>query len=409
MNTQLIAAKRAQLDAEAADIDALLEKAIDTGTTAGLDTKELGKRIQRVKEEKEDLDREEEIHKATEADPRWAALRMYGGDLGTEPTAPTGAALTGKQVSPLEFGGAELKAMYKAFQNRAPMSIRAKSFSSVVGELPAQLDPAVVGKIHESRILERIPTIAINAPSYEFIVHNFASDSGAPGMVAEGGTKPEYVPAVTSSVVTAQKIAMHTGISYESLADWPQWLSYVQGECFRQIMDKENSQLLTGDGTGVNLLGFLQTSGILTHNCSSDPGTWTGLDSIEQSIVQLRTGTALAEPDLLILSPTTWGVLRRIKSTTGQYIVNPDPTKGAGNSIWGVDVLVTTAQADGTGLLLDTQKFGRALVREGITMHQGYANDDFVKNIARYVFETRLALAVERPQAVLAISNLPTS
>jgi HK97 family phage major capsid protein len=92
--------------------------------------------------------------------------------------------------------------------------------------------------------------ISISAPTYEFIVHNFSGDSGAPTPVAEGAPKPEYTPAATSSVVTAIKLAMHTGISYETLADWPQWLAYVQTECFRQIMDLENSQLLSGSGTG---------------------------------------------------------------------------------------------------------------------------------------------------------------
>jgi HK97 family phage major capsid protein len=92
--------------------------------------------------------------------------------------------------------------------------------------------------------------ISISAPTYEFIVHNFSGDSGAPTPVAEGAPKPEYTPAATSSVVTAIKLAMHTGISYETLADWPQWLAYVQTECFRQIMDLENSQLLSGLGTG---------------------------------------------------------------------------------------------------------------------------------------------------------------
>jgi hypothetical protein len=42
-------------------------------------------------------------------------------------------------------------------------------------------------------------------------------------------------------------------------------------------------------------------------------------------------------------------------------------------------------------------------------MHQGFSGTDFVDNIAHYVFEERFTLAVERPQAVLTISNLPTS
>ena len=63
----------------------------------------------------------------------------------------------------------------------------------------------------------------------------------------------------------------------------------------------------------------------------------------------------------------------------------------------------------GDGLLLDTNKFGRALVRESLVMRQGYSDDDFRKNLIRWVVELRGNLAVERPTAVLKLSNLPTT
>jgi len=42
-------------------------------------------------------------------------------------------------------------------------------------------------------------------------------------------------------------------------------------------------------------------------------------------------------------------------------------------------------------------------------VNQGTTSDDFTRNITRFVLEERLVLAVERPAAVLAISNLPAS
>jgi len=423
LNTTNIEAKRAQLDAEATELEAVLGKAID-GALEGkdadpaLDLKDLGRRIGAVKDAKADLDRQEERHKAAEADPRIVALKSFGGDLGAEFDAPVTQKATGAQLSPLAFSDSSLKQMYKAFQNRQPFSIRAevskKAFSTVDSLLPAELAPGIIAHQHEWRILERLPAITIGSPSYEFLVHNFAGDTGtnesAPfaGVVAEGAAKPEYVPDATSSIATAVKIAIHTGISYESLADAPQWLSYVQTECMKQIMDTENQQLLYGTGSSGQILGFFNTSGILTHNVSSDPGGWTALDSIEASINTMRVGSSLSEPNLFICSPTTWSSIRRTKATTGQYIVG-DPLHDAVRSIWGIPVLTTTACTDGQGLLLDTTKFGNALIREGIVMHQGFSGTDFVDNVARYVFEERLTLATERPQSVLAISNLPTT
>jgi HK97 family phage major capsid protein len=388
----------AQIEAEAKEIDRLLSEAVDAKSYGELDA--LAKRVDNLAQARKDLDRP--------IDPRIAAVAMYGGDLAASPEVTTKA--TGAHVSPMAFSDASLQKMFNAFKDRQPLSIKAevatKAFSTVDSLLPAQLDPQVVGHIHEWRILDRLPMITINAPSYEFIVHNFSGDTGAPAIVAEGGTKPEYLPDATSSIATVVKIAMNTGISYETLADWPQWLSYVQTECFRQMWDKENALLLNGSS---GLVGFFQTSGILTHDCTADPGSYTAIDSIEAAITQMRIGTSLSEPGLFITSPQAWAAIRRIKTTTDAYVVG-DPLRSPVSTLWGVPVLITTAMpSTSQGLLVDTTKFGRALLREGIVMHQGFANADFVNNIARYVFEERLTLAVERPQAVLAISNLPTS
>jgi HK97 family phage major capsid protein len=242
-------------------------------------------------------------------------------------------------------------------------------------------------------------------------VHN--STTGAPAPTAEGAAKPEIVLNTTSLTLTAIKLACHVGISYETLMDFSNFESYAQVEAMKQLEDVENAQLIAGTGTSGSMTGFLSTSGILSHDASADTGTGvTVIDSIEKAIAQLRVGSALATADLLVVHPQTWSAIRRLKDTTGRFLfiaADSDPTRAEANSIFGVPVLVTTAITAGTGLMLDSQRFGRVLIREGITVHTGTNNDDLTKNIVRLVFEERLVLAVERPAAVLAISNLPTS
>ena len=127
------------------------------------------------------------------------------------------------------------------------------------------------------------------------------------------------------------------------ISDWNRFVSYVQAELTRQVVSKENSELISGAGTTGHLHGFLSTSGILTHDASADTGTnETGLDSIEKSITALRTGAALAEANLLVLHPATFSALRRIKSTQGVFLAAPDPTRDEASSLWGVPVLPTT-------------------------------------------------------------------
>jgi len=104
-----------------------------------------------------------------------------------------------------------------------------------------------------------------------------------------------------------------------------------------------------------------------------------------------------------------WSALRRVKTTYGQFIVSPDPTADEANQLWGCAVLPTTQIAAGDGLLLDTNKFGFVVVREAISLRTGTNDDDFTRNLVRWISEERLELAVERPAAVLSITGLPVA
>jgi hypothetical protein len=72
-------------------------------------------------------------------------------------------------------------------------------------------------------------------------------------------------------------------------------------------------------------------------------------------------------------------------------------------------VLTTTACITGDAFLVDTSRFGFAVIRESLTLRQGTSADDFVRNLVRWVAEERLTLAVERPQAVLMLTGLPVT
>ena len=77
--------------------------------------------------------------------------------------------------------------------------------------------------------------------------------------------------------------------------------------------------------------------------------------------------------------------------------------------LWGIPVLTTIACQLGQGLLIDTTKFGKVVVREALSMRTGYDAGDAIANLVRLIVEERFNLAVERPTAILAISNLPYS
>jgi hypothetical protein len=304
----------------------------------------------------------------------------------------------GSEVMPIEFGVEELRAAHGKVLRQEPVLLETRASNSASSLLPPELYPVPTFPIHESRIADRLPAFALEAPSLEYNQVN--SVTGSAAVVPEGQSKPEIVLNTTQVTASAEKIAAHMGLTWESIQDWDAFTASATTELQRLVIDAENSLILS----------WLNTTGILTHAATAAPTPpATSFDDIEQSIAALRVGPALATADLLILNPASWSQIRRQKTTYGQYLVAADPSRDEVNQAWGVPVLETTVCPDGQGWLLDTTKFGRLAVRETLALRIGYSGTDFVQNILRYVCEERCVLTVERPAAVLHITTLPTT
>jgi HK97 family phage major capsid protein len=315
-------------------------------------------------------------------------------------------------ASPMSFDQDELRELHAKLMRGESGRIECRDFSSATPLLPAMLYPVPTMPIHESRLADHLSSFAIDAPSLEYVQVN--SVTGAAAVVAEGTQKPEIVMDTTQVTIPALKIACHGGVSWESINDWPTFGQYVQQELMARIRDTENSQLLYGTGGSTQLAGMLTQSGIITHDAAGDTASGeSALDSVEKAIAALRSGPSLAEPTVFVTSPLTWSALRRIKDSMNRFILSPDPSEDEADTLWGIDVLVSTQVHPGDGVLIDATKMGRICVREVIGLRMGYGVvagvSDFTANIVRSVVEERLNLATERPSAVCFVKNLPAS
>jgi HK97 family phage major capsid protein len=406
--------KREQLKREGEQIAAELAAMMKTKNHQGLDA--LTKRFDAWETATEKLDFEESRSNVT---GKYAAVRASGGDLGsgdvsTKGVLPMGATGRGKDVYPLGITKKDARDAFEAIKRGQNFIVQAKdatsSFSTVDSLLVAQQAPGIVPEYFEARLIDHLPVTSISAPSYQFIQHNYANDSGGPGFTAEGTQKPQWEPSAEKVVVTAQKLAVFFNLSSESIQDAPQWESYLINTGYQKIYQAENAAILYGtpdDDLGIQ--GWSTQTGILAHNASSDPSGSTNLDSIELAINALRVQSGVfAVPDLCIMSPTTWSYTRRLKSTTNQYLAG-DPLQSPVHSVWGIPVLVTTAANDGDCFLVDSSKMGSVLIREGLSMHMGYTGFGLVENILTVVEEERLTLATVIPSAVQYVTNLAVS
>lgn len=378
------------------------------GFTGDQAREKYGSQMDKWTEENDYLDRDEAIFEGF--------MKKMGdnpGGIGTQPdvTYELGAKGLGKQVYPFGFPKGEVKAAYESVKRGGNYVIDTKTtFSSVESLLVPQQAQGIVPEYFEARLIDHLPVTSISAPSYQFLQHQYSSDTGGPDFTAEGQTKPQWSPASEKVIVTAQKIAGYFNLSSETIMDAPQWESYLINTAYQKIMTKENTAILYGTVTDqLGIQGWSTQSGILTHDASTDSGGATNLDSLEIGINLLRTQSGVyATPNLAIMSPTTWSATRRIKSTTNTYIAG-DPLSSAVMSVWGIPVVLTTAAHDGDCFLVDSSKFGSVLLREGLSMHMGYSGTGLIDNILTVVTEERIALATVIPSAINYVTNLDVS
>lgn len=220
--------------------------------------------------------------------------------------------------------------------------------------------------------------------------------------VAEEGEKPEATLATEDRTAPVKKIAVLIKVTDEMFADFPMMRDYVDSRLRFMVLAKEEQQLLNGTGAGSQITGILQTSGIQTQAQGSDSNS----DAIHKAITKVRS-TGFYEPDALVIHPTDWQLLRLQKDTTNQYLGGGPFSGIAGDTYWGLKVVVTTAITAGTALVGAFKLGAQIWQREGVKVEAFDQNEDDVNfNRVTVRVEERLALAVYRPLAFCTVTGI---
>jgi len=232
---------------------------------------------------------------------------------------------------------------------------------------------------------------------------------GAVAAVAEGAKKPQlHMPAYDPVTETLKKIAGYIKISDEMTEDAAFLVSEIEGRLLYQLQLAEENQLLNGNGTGQNVRGLLNRTGLQTETAAGDADVF---DAIYRALTKVELATDLVA-DGIAINPADYQKLRLSKDGNGQYIAG-GPFQGQyGNgevmdnpAIWGKRTIVTPAIAAGT-ILVGAGKLGATVYRKGgLSLQATNTNeDDFVNNKITILGEERIGLAVRRPSAFVKIT-----
>lgn len=219
--------------------------------------------------------------------------------------------------------------------------------------------------------------------------------------VAEGVAKPESALDFTLRTDAVSKIATWVPGTDEVLSDNRQLRSYIEGRLIYMVRQREEQQLLVGDGTAPNVSGILDRSGIQTQAKGGDPTP----DAFFKAFVKVQI-TGDADPDGFVIHPNDWSDVRLLRTIDGIYIWG-NPSETAAVRMWGYPGRVTTGITENTGLVGAFGTMAQIFRREGLTVVASTEHASFfIENKIAILAETRLALAVYRPAAFCSVTGI---
>lgn len=294
--------------------------------------------------------------------------------------------------------------LQKSWDGKSSGKVDVKSFDKVLGStaasagtlIQAQVNPGILMPgLRRLTIRDLLAQGRISSNSLEYVRENVFTNSAAP--VAEGTLKPESNLTFTKQTANVKTIAHWIQASRQVMDDAPMLESYVNNRLLFGLALVEETQLLNGDGTGDNLTGLNQVA--TAYDTALSVTGDTRADLIAHAIFQ--TSESEFEASGIILNPRDWHAIALLKDAEGRYIFG-GPAAFAAKVMWGLPVVATKAQAQGTftvgGFDLASQVWDRMDATVEVSRED---RDNFVKNMLTILCEERLALAHYRPTAII--------
>jgi HK97 family phage major capsid protein len=224
--------------------------------------------------------------------------------------------------------------------------------------------------------------------------------------VTEGQGKPYSNLTFELQSTPVRTIAHMFKCSRQILDDAPALAGYINRRGVYGLQQKEELQLLTGNGVGQNLNGIVPQATAFSPQFTI--ANETPIDRILEAISQAEdseipvNGVALNKRD--------WRKITGVKDSEGRYISGQSPFGLTDPRLWGVNIVATNAIPAGEFLVGAFQDGATIFDRMDVEVMISTENDkDFEQNLVSVRIESRLALAVFRPDAFITGDLYATS
>lgn len=276
-------------------------------------------------------------------------------------------------------------------------------------DLVTQIDRTIVGAVRQRpTISDLLGQGTLSGSAIAYFVEGALE--GAFTTVAEGGAKPQLSVANPTKVIDSLKeIAGFIKITDDMAEDLQFVVSEIDGRLRHQLLLTEEAQLLSGNGTGSNLLGILNRSGIQTETMA---GTGDfAQDAIYRALAKVETGSGLSA-DGIVINPADYQALRLSKDSNGQYYGGGYFAGPYGNGgliwqppLWGIPTVVTSAVPAKTVLVGNFQVAATQYSKGGVRVESTNSHDtDFTNDLITIRMRKRVGLAVRIPTGFVKVT-----
>jgi HK97 family phage major capsid protein len=242
------------------------------------------------------------------------------------------------------------------------------------------------------QLLDIIPMSMTDQAAIKYMEETTRSHAAAER--AEGASYPESEFAFTERTNPVQKIGDSLPVTDEQLEDVAFMESYINGRLTFGVYQRADRQCWIGDGTGSNLRGIRNVSGIQTQAKGSGPV----MDTFFKAMTKIRT-VGRAIPTNHVIHPEDWEGIRLTRTSDGIYIFG-NPTEAGPERLWGLPVAQNDADTAGTGL---TGSFDPAWItfseKRGVDVQIGFVGTQFLEGKRTVRADMRGVLTVMRPAA----------
>lgn len=243
--------------------------------------------------------------------------------------------------------------------------------------------------------LDLIPKGTTDSNSIEYVQVQAIPNTSGP--VAEGAVKPEVGLALEDATAPVRTIAGWIKVNRQAMDDMAGLATLINTLLPYDVRRSIENQILTGDGTGQNLRGIYNTSGL------GAPEFVVG-DNPADAILRAMTVVILsdADPNFVAANPLTWQDILLMREDTGAgprtgaYVAG-GPFSIHAPTIWGLTLTANRTIPQATPLVGDSMG-ATLLFREGVNVKTSDSDqDDFVRNRVTVLAEARVAFPVWRP------------